>query len=263
MGSNGRSEEYSYGRWARLALQCSGVVVLAIIWQISSALNWLPKAVAPSFFETMAGLGHQLHTAQFWAGTGNTFRAWAYGMLVSTFIGIPLGLLLGSNKFIYRLSRPTIEALRPIPPIVILPVVLVAVGYGFNLSALLIAQGALWPLLIMTSYGVDTVPLVALDTAKVFRFSFFRRLFFVRLAQALPLIGSGIRLAAAIAFAVSIMAGLVGGAPGLGQLLGLASQANDLPALFALTIAIGFYGVIVLGVFSALERRLNHWKVSK
>jgi ABC-type nitrate/sulfonate/bicarbonate transport system permease component len=183
-------------------------------------------------------------------------------MLVSIFIGIPLGLLLGSNKIIYRLSRPTIEALRPIPPIVILPVVLVAVGYGFNLSALLIAQGAMWPLLIMTSYGVATVPQVALDTASVFHFSFFRRLFFVRLAQALPLIGSGIRLAAAIAFAVAIMAGLVGGAPGLGQLLGLASQANDLPTLFALTLAIGFYGVIVISTFSALERRLNRWKVN-
>ena len=58
------------------------------------------------------------------------------------------------------------------------------------------------------------------------------------------------------------MAGLVGGAPGLGQLLGLASQANDLPALFALTMAIGFFGVVVISIFSSVERRLNRWKVS-
>ena len=262
MGTNGRRGETSYGRWAHFALQCSGVVILAILWQISSIAGWLPKAVAPSFIQTISGLWQISHTGTFWVGTANTFKAWAYGMFVSIVIGIPLGLLLGSNKVVYRLSRPTIEAIRPIPPIVILPVVLVAVGYGFNLSALLIAQGAMWPLLIMTSYGVATVPQVALDTATVFHFSFFRRLFFVRLAQALPLIGSGVRLAAAIAFAVAIMAGLVGGAPGLGQLLGLASQANDLPALFALTLAIGFFGVMVISIFSSVERRLNRWKVS-
>jgi ABC-type nitrate/sulfonate/bicarbonate transport system permease component len=262
MGTNGRREETTYGRWARFALQCTGIAVLAAVWQIASLTNWLPQAVAPSFTQTISALYQQIQAYSFWAGTANTFRAWGYGMLVSSLLGIPLGLLLGSNKIIYRLSRPTIEAVRPIPPIVILPVVLVAVGYGFNLSALLITQGAMWPLLIMTSYGVATVPQVALDTATVFQFSFFRRLFFVRLAQALPLIGSGIRLAAAIAFAVSIMAGLVGGAPGLGQLLGLASQANDLPTLFALTVAIGFYGVIVISLFSALERRLNRWKVT-
>lgn len=211
----------------------------------------------------MAEFGHIIRTRVFWASADDTLRAWALGLLITVVVGVPLGLLMGSQRTVWRLCRPTIEAIRPLPPVVVLPLAILLLGAGFNFSAVLIAQGALWPLLVMTSYGVSTVPEVTLETARIFRINFWRRLFFVRLGQAIPLLGSGLRIAASTAFAVSIMAGLVAGGPGLGQNLTLSSQANDLPLTFALTIAVGLFGVIILLTFGAFERRITRWRVSQ
>ena len=181
-------------------------------------------------------------------------------MALSAFIGVPLGVLIGSNRFIYQLLRPTIDALRPIPPIVILPVAIMTVGTGLNFSAVLILQGAMWPLLIVTAYGVDIVPPVTLDTAQIFHVSWWRKMVFVRLAQALPFVGSGLRIGAAIVFAVSVMAGYVAGGPGLGEQLGQASQVNNLPLEFAITIIIGIFGIAIIALFSRIEARTSRWR---
>ena len=152
------------------------------------------------------------------------------------------------------------EALRPIPPIVILPLALLVLSGGVGFKVLLIAQGALWPLLIQTSYGVRDVDAVVLDTARSFRLGPVRRILFVRIPAALPIVATALRLAAATAFAVSLATELVGGAPGLGQLLVVATSGNNLPQVYALTLAAGLFGLLVAGLFGAVQRPLLRWQ---
>ena len=243
-----------------MAVRVLGVAAVAGVWQLASASGALSSTVAPSFWRASAQLLDLVHTMAFWASVRATFEVWCLGMAVTVGVGVCVGVLLGSSQTLYRWCRPTIEAIRPIPPIVILPLAIIILKAGLRFSAVLVVQGAIWPLIVLTSYGVETVPRVTLDTAKVYRLGFFRRMFFVRLAQALPFIGSGLRIAAATAFAVAIMVGLVAGGPGLGQVLAVAGQGFDLPLTFALTMAVGFFGLVVIAVFSRLERLLTRWK---
>jgi ABC-type nitrate/sulfonate/bicarbonate transport system permease component len=231
------------------------------IWQIASTTGTLNDEAAPPPASALAAFGHLVRSAAFWSSAGATMRAWSLGVAMTILIGVPLGVVLGARPNLWRWCRPTIEAIRPIPPVVVLPLAILVLGAGFSFTAVLIAQGAVWPLLIMTRYGVTSVPTVTLETAQIFRINLWRRLVFVRLGQAVPLLGSGLRIAAGSAFAIAIMAGLVGGGPGLGQNLTLASQANDLPLTFALTIAVGLFGLVILLSFGALERRVTRWRV--
>lgn len=243
-----------------MALRVAGIGSLGALWQVAAQFHWLDAHVLPSFSSSIASLGHLMLTLSFWHAVVATLQVWSYGMAITLLVGIPLGVVLGSSPMIFRWTKPTIEALRPIPPIVLLPLAIIIFKAGLRFSAVLVVQGALWPLVILTSYGVDTVPAVALDTARIYKLGLFRRVVFVRIAQALPLIASGLRIAAATAFAVSIMVGLVAGGPGLGQLLAVAGQGFNLPLTFALTMAVGLLGLVVLVVFASLERRLTKWK---
>jgi len=248
-------------RLRRGLLRVTGVGAVLAIWQIASTTGTLNAEAAPPPASALSALGHLVRTGSFWAGAGDTMRAWALGVAVTIVIGVPLGVMLGARPRLWRWCRPTIEAIRPIPPVVVLPLAILILGTGFSFTAVLIAQGAVWPLLIMTRYGVTSVPDVTIETVRIYRIDLMRRIVFVRLGQAVPLLGSGLRIAAGTAFAIAIMAGLVAGGPGLGQNLTLASQANDLPLTFALTIAVGLFGLVILLGFGALERRVTRWRV--
>lgn len=247
--------------WSTPALQAGSLALLALLWQSLSATGIIDKNAMPSFWQTLTALIDFVNSGTFVHAGLATLEVFVYGMVLSTCIGVPLGVLIGSNRFLYDLLRPTIDALRPIPPIVILPVAIMTVGTGLNFSAVLILQGAMWPLLIVTAYGVDVVPSVTLDSARIFKFSWWRSMVFVRMAQALPFIGSGLRIGAAIVFAVSVMAGYVAGAPGLGQQLGQASQANNLPLEFAITVLIGLFGIVIIAIFARIEAKTSRWRV--
>lgn len=253
----GRVVRSGLSRWL---LPASGLIGVAAIWQLATVSGVVPATVAPTFTATLSDLGELLGDEAFWSQVWLTIRAWALGLGVSALIAIPLGVLLGTSDRAYRFFRIPIESLRPVPPVVVLPLALLLFGGDLLFKIVLIAQGVVWPLLIQTVYGVRTTDPVTLDTARVFRIGLWRRIAIFRLPSAAPMIATGLRLAAATAFAVTIVTELVGGAPGLGQLLIFAQSANDMTRVYSVTIFTGIAGVAITGAFVAFERVLLRWR---
>jgi ABC-type nitrate/sulfonate/bicarbonate transport system permease component len=245
------------GTWL---LPLSGLAFVALAWQISTVSGLVSPTIAPSFTDTVSELASLVREPSFWDDAWLTIQAWAVGLGVSILIAIPLGVLLGTSDRAYRFFRVPIESLRPVPPVVVLPLALLLLGGGLVFKVVLIVQGVIWPLLTQTVYGMRTTDPVALDTAKSFRVDLWRRLLLVRLPAAAPMISTGLRLAAATAFAVTIVTELVGGAPGLGQILILAQSGNDLVKVYAVTIFTGIAGILITSLFVLLERRLMRWQ---
>ncbi|RZU52700.1 ABC-type nitrate/sulfonate/bicarbonate transport system permease component [Krasilnikovia cinnamomea] len=236
------------------ALSALGLAGAAALWEATTRTGIVAETDVPTLSSTLTAFGGLLGSAMFWTATGDTLRSWALGLLVSAAIAIPLGLAVGASDRAWRFIRVPVEALRPIPPVVILPLALLVLAGGIEFKVFLIAQGALWPLLIQTSYGVRHTDAVVLDTARSYRLDWWRRIVFVRLPAALPMVVIALQIAAATAFAISLATELVGGAPGLGQLLVVASSGDDLPQVYALTLAAGVFGLLVATAFGALHR---------
>jgi ABC-type nitrate/sulfonate/bicarbonate transport system permease component len=245
---------------ARLSLPAAGLCAAVGIWAAASAGGVVSPALVPSPFATAERLAELAGNGAFWTELGRTFGAWASGLLVAVAIAVPAGLLLGLSERAYGFVRVPVEALRPVPPVVVLPLALLMLGGGLQLEVVLIAQGVVWPLLIQTAYGVRTTDPVALDTARSFGLGPVRRFLFVRLPSAAPMIATGLRLGAATAFAITIVCELLGGVPGLGAVLVLAQSGNDVETVYAVTLAAGLCGLAIAGLFTLVERRALRWR---
>ncbi|MBG0566411.1 ABC transporter permease [Actinoplanes aureus] len=240
----------------RAVLPALGIAGAAGLWESATRSGLVAPTDVPTLTSTVTALGDLLGSVPFWVAIGDTVRSWALGLVASAAVAIPLGLAIGASERAWRFVRIPVEALRPIPPIVILPLALLILHGGITFKIMLIMQGALWPLLIQTSYGVRDIDRVVLDTARSYRLGWWRRVVFVRLPAALPIVASALKLAAASAFAVALVTELIGGAPGLGQLLVVAAGGNDLPRVYALTLVAGLFGLLVAAAFGALQRRV-------
>jgi ABC-type nitrate/sulfonate/bicarbonate transport system permease component len=99
------------------------------------------------------------------------------------------------------------------------------------------------------------------DTAEVLRVTGWRRFSSIVLPSAAPFIATGLRIAAAVALIVAIIAELIGGAPGLGRdiLVAEDSGTSALPLVYALIVITGATGMAIAAVFTLLERRLLRW----
>ncbi|MDK9646797.1 ABC transporter permease [Propionibacterium freudenreichii] len=248
------------GRHRALILGTAGIVALGAVWQTAVGLRILNPEIVPGVGATLAELVRLVGLPGFYVTLGQTLLSAGVGLVLALVIAVPVGLALASSAWLRRLLNATIDALRPIPPIVLLPLAILAIGGGLGFKVTLVLQGALWPLLLQTSYGLRAVDPLQTDVAASFRIDPLRRLFLFRIPAAAPVIFSGLRLAASTAFGVSVMTELVGGERGLGSILAIAQSGNNVPRVYAITIITGLVGLAIAFFFGRLERLLLPWQ---
>jgi ABC-type nitrate/sulfonate/bicarbonate transport system permease component len=235
------------------------------LWQGLSASGLLTRDEFPSMTSTVAALGHQLAAAALWSAVSRTAIAWALGMLLGGGSAIVIGSFLGLNRFAYRSAIPVIEFFKTIPVIAILPIALLLFGPTLKMKYVLIAFGVFWPLVVQVIYGVRSIDPVVRDTATVLQVRGLRRFFVVTMPSAAPFIATGLRVSAAVALILDIIAELIGGGAGVGQRILDAQNSGPsaYPVMYAYILVAGLLGVAFAGIFALLERRVLHWHESQ
>lgn len=210
-------------------------------------------------FRTLAG---ELGDMSLWNDVGSTLGAWAIGLAAACAVAVPLGVAIGSSPLLYRALRFPIEFVRPIPPVALLPLVVLALGPGFDSKLFLVIFASVWPLLIQTIYGIQDTDPVATDTARAFRVGRVKRLLRVTLPAAIPYIATGLRISSSVALVLAVTAELVIGTDGLGRSISLAGAAGAVELMYALIVVTGVVGWALNAVFVRAERRVLHWHAS-
>src|SRR5919201_4398675 len=236
-----------------------GVLVLS---DALPRIGVLPRNHFPPISHTLHTLGSQLGTSSFWDAVWNTVQGWALGLGIAALRAIPLGILFGSSRLLYRSVRGVVEFLRPVPSVALIPLAILIYGTGLKSKVFLATFASFWQLIVMVIYGVQDVDPVATDTARSFGFSRPQRLLRVTLPNALPYIATGIRIASAVSLILSVTAELVIGAPGLGRSINVARSGGDEQLMYALIIATGVLGLLLNSILLVIERRVLHWHPS-
>ena len=188
--------------------------------------------------------------------------AWFLGMVISVVAAAVLGFVIGSSPFLRKFTNSTIEFLRPVPSVALIPLAVLVFGVGVESALLLIVYACFWQVLIQVLYGVADVDVVAMDTAKSYGMGRLARVRYVVFPTALPYLMTGIRLAAAVALILAITAQLIIGTPGLGAEIARAQSGGAYVSMYSLVLATGLLGVIINIVFRAIERQILSWHTS-
>lgn len=244
-----------------MAFSAVGITSAIIIWQVLADAKVAGNALPPAstVFATLATV---LGTGTFWSSLGATIGIAVLALAISAVAGVAIGLLVGSFETVRYATVAVLEFLKPVPPIVILPLAVLVLGPTTEMSLFLVVFGCLLPIVMQTVDGVQSTDPVARDTARSYGMGETEILARVVLPSATPYIGTAMRVAAPAALVVTVVAGLLGGGPGLGQSIYQAQAAGDYARLYGLVIVLGVLGLLFQGATRLAERRVLHWHES-
>lgn len=246
----------------RSILGVLGVIGFMATWEIAARTELVNPKYLPPFTETTARLVTELGNPAFWTALSDTLVTWALGLGLASIAAVVAGTVVGLVPFLRRATHTTVEFLRPIPSVAIIPLAILVAGLSREAALVVVIYAPFWQIFIQVLYGIADVDTVAEDTARSFGLKRRHRLRHLVLPTALPYAITGFRLAASIALVLTITAELIIKNPGLGVLIDKYRTAPDVPGLYALVLVTGLLGLVVnLGTRIA-ERRLLHWHPS-
>ncbi|MFE7626123.1 ABC transporter permease [Streptomyces sp. NPDC057509] len=243
-------------------LGAAGVLIFAGVVEALPRLGLVSDRHLPPVSDMARALAGEAGGSAFWTALTDTLQGWGIGLAIAVVAGTALGLLLGSVEVLRKATASTIEFLRPIPSVALVPLAVLVYGTGLRSTLLLVVYASFWPVLLQVLSGVRDIDPVARDTAASYRLSPLARLRYLLWPTTLPYFMTGLRLAASVALILAVSAELIIGGSGLGSLIASAQAADAVPETYALVAVTGLLGLCVNIVFRVLERTLLSWHTS-
>jgi ABC-type nitrate/sulfonate/bicarbonate transport system permease component len=239
-----------------------GLLVLVAVMELLPRVGVVDARFLPPFSQMAAALADQLGEPEFLEALAATLRGWAIGLAIAMVLGVVLGIAIGSAPAVRQATNSTIEFLRPIPSVALIPLAVLLYGSSMQSTLILVVYASFWQVLLQVLYGVRDVDPVARETARSYRFRRVSVVTTVIWPSALPYVMTGFRLAAAVALILEITGELIIGSPGLGSRIAIAQSSGAVATMFALVIVTGAIGVVVNLLARRLERRALRWHSS-
>jgi NitT/TauT family transport system permease protein len=178
------------------------------------------------------------------------------GLLIGSAVGLVFGIALGIFRVFDRLMEVTIEALRPIPSIALLPIALIALGFGYRMEIVIVAFACIWPVLILSRAAVGSIEPRLIEVSRALRLSPADRVRKIIIPAALPRIFLAFRLAAGIALIVAVTVEIAINPIGLGAAIMTAQQALRPDLMLAYLVWIGTVGYLLNTGLVVAQRHL-------
>jgi NitT/TauT family transport system permease protein len=233
-------------------------VLLILLWQGLFMLGLWPAYVFPSPLQVVGSLARDLSNGTLIVGIATSMRRVAIGYGFSLVAGTLLGLLLGRVRYLDQTLGSLVLGLQTLPSICWLPLALLWFGLDESAIVFVVIMGALLSITVATEDGVKNTPPAYLQAARNLGSAGWKLYAFVILPAALPSYVTGMKLGWSFAWR-SLMAGeLLYVTLGLGQLLMMGRDLNDMSQVIAVMLVIIALGLAIdrLG-FAPLERRVR------
>jgi len=234
-------------------------VAIIALWQIGCSLGWISSRIMPSPADVASAFWTTTMSGQLPEDVlVSSARAFA-GLLVGGSIGFLLGIANGVSKLSEQLTDTTLQMLRTIPHLAMIPLVILWFGIGEESKLFLTSLGVLFPVYLNTYHGVRNVDRDLIEMGKVYGMSgwtLFRKVIF---PGALPSIFVGLRYALGTMWLTLIVSESIAASAGIGH---MANNAREFMMTDVVVLALVIYAV--LGkladvVARALERQMLKW----
>ncbi|PYI53989.1 ABC transporter permease subunit [Paenibacillus flagellatus] len=236
--------------------------IVLIVWQwtasmelVSAKLFPTPLMIAQAGWKLFASgkLGHHM---------GISLQRALLGLLIGGGLGFALGIANAASKTAYRLFDTTIQMIRNVPHLALVPLVIIWIGIGETSKVFLVALGVLFPIYVNTYHGVRNVGSELLEMGSVYGLRPRELFFHILLPGALPSIFVGLRYALGVMWLTLIVAETIATNEGIGYLAMNAREFMQADIIILSIILYALFGKLADLLAKALERRLLRWNAA-
>jgi ABC-type nitrate/sulfonate/bicarbonate transport system permease component len=246
----------------KLLLGLVGLAVFILIWKMMTDAKLVSPIFFPSPQRTLTSLINGLGGGPLLAQTLETVERMLLGWLLASLVGIMLGALIGVSRRARAYIAPTLELLRPLPASAMIPIAIAFLGFSDQMVLVVIAFGALWPMLLATIHGFAAMEPRLYEVSAVLGLTRLQIIWKLALPSAMPMIFASLRLGLTITLILAVVGEMLASREGLGQSVLLASRSFRSADLFAGIVILGAIGLVGSRLLSAAERRLLRWQAT-
>jgi len=193
-------------------------LLVIAMWQLASNEGWILNRVLPAPDAVLKASIDLATSGEFWTHLQiSTWRALA-GFLVGGGVGFILGLLTGSFKSMEVLFDTTLQMIRNIPPLALIPLVILWFGIDEVAKLFLVAFGVFFPVYLNTYHGIKNVDPKLIEMARSYGLRGFQLYRNVILPGALPSILVGVRFSLGLMWILLIVAETISAQAGIGYM---------------------------------------------
>ena len=223
-------------------------------------LEWYARKVAagsdslapPS--AALAAFGRAAIDGTLLQATAFTLAAAALGLVVGGSLGVLLGIAIGLSRRAAWLGSLSIEMLRPVPSVALIPLAMLVFGFGLRMEFSVVAFAVFWPMLVLTQAAVAQVEPRLLEVSQVLGLSTWQRGVKIVLPAVVPRLFVALRLGVAVALVVSVTVEIAANPNGMGYAMMIAQQSLDPALMLAWLGWIGVLGYAINAAALALQR---------
>lgn len=235
-------------------------VILLVIWQIAGSLGW----IGPNLLPTPYAIAHQFFRLVVSGEILDHFRISfiraMLGFVLGGLAGFLLGLSTGLGKMVERTLDPSLQMLRTIPLLSLIPLFILWFGIGEFSKTLMISLGAFFPVYVNTFLGIRSVDIKLFEVSRIFQFLKWQQIHKVIIPAALPNILLGIRLSLGVSWLVLVVAEMMGTSAGIGYMIQDARAYSQTDVVFVGIIIFAVIGKLSDSGVRVLEKRCLRWR---
>jgi ABC-type nitrate/sulfonate/bicarbonate transport system permease component len=230
--------------------------MLLVLWEIGMRANDVQSDSLAAPSQIAIAFWSALFDGTIIRRTAETLRAAMIGLAIGGGGALILSIVLGLVPPVARLMQFSIEVLRPVPAVALIPVAILVLGFGYAMEISLVAFATFWPVLIYGHSAIANIDPQLIDLSRVLRLKAFARVTKIVMPAALPRYFVAFRLATAVSLIIAVTVEIAANPLGIGYELMTASQSLHPDLMFALLLWIGLIGWGLNAALLFAQRRL-------
>lgn len=234
-------------------------VLILLVLEVVVRIGWLPAYQMPAPSDVLLTL-QDLASGSLWTHIGVSLLRVLAGFAVGVLLALPIAAWVGLSREAEAYLEPTFAALRSIPSLAWVPLLLLWLGIDETSKVVLIAIGAFFPVYLNTVAAIRDIDRKLVEVGQMYGFGPTRLALRILLPAALPGLFTGLRSGLSLAWMFLVAAELIAATKGLGYLLTDGRETSRPDLVLASIIVLALLGKLSDGLLAALETRFLAWR---
>uniref|UniRef100_UPI00403FAB28 ABC transporter permease n=1 Tax=Paenibacillus sp. FSL K6-3182 TaxID=2921495 RepID=UPI00403FAB28 len=234
--------------------------LIVIVWQAVSGLGLLSETLLPAPSNIVKSFVSLCESGEMGKHLGISMYRAGFGFLLGGALGLLLGLSAGLGKVMERTLDPSLQMLRTVPLLSVIPLFILWFGIGEFSKVLLIGLGAFFPVYVNTFLGIRNTDVKLYEVSRIFQYTKLQQVTKLIIPAALPNILLGVRLSLGASWLLLVVAEMMGTSAGIGYMIQDARAYSQTEIVFVGIILFAVFGKLSDSAIRLLETKWLRWR---